>query len=211
MTSTSPHPTPHHSLPAGAPTVPSSRAPPQCCLSPRLSLGLEPLHLPGIFGYQNSPGFPMCPVMHPDFPVHCGCPAALHIPAVPQGHLSPSTAQTPPEPCRCTVVPLPAEPPEPWPHLSSFCPKTHPLSPKQQQVLQGQEQRRIRTSPSIFSSSPSSSQCFWCSSFLSHPSHSKPPCQPQPRMVDSVPGHCLEQKDEFSLGTCWQQLLCPQG
>lgn len=130
MPSTSPHPTPHHSLPAGAPTVPSSRAPPQCCLSPRLSLGLKSLHLPGIFGYQNSPGFPMCPVMHPDFPVHCGCPAALHIPAVPQGHLSPSTAQTPSEPCRCTVVPLPAEPPRAMAPPVLFLPQNTPIVPK---------------------------------------------------------------------------------
>lgn len=54
-----PFTSPHHSLPAGAPTVPRSRVPPQCCLSPRLSLGLiphtawhfwisEPLRLPQV-------------------------------------------------------------------------------------------------------------------------------------------------------------------
>lgn len=211
MPFTSPHPTPHHSLPAGAPTVPSTRVPPQCCLSLRISLGLKPPHCLAFLDIRTPQA---SPVMHLYFPVHCGCPAALHVPAEPQGHLSPCTALVTSEPCRCTVASLPAEPPEPWPPMSSFCPKTHPLSSIEQQVLRGQEQLRIHTSPSPFGSFPSSShrrRCFWCSRSLPQPSHSKPTCQPQPGVVDQVPGHRLEQEDESSLGICWQQPLCPQG
>lgn len=177
------------SLPAGAPTVPSSWVPPQGCLSLRLSLGSRPHTCQGFLDIKTPQA---SPVMHLYFLVHCWCPAALHVPAVPQGHWSPSTALITSEPCGCTVASLPAEPPEPWPHMSSFCPKTHSLSSREQQ---GQVQLRIHTSPSIFGSFLSSSQCSGVPGFChSHPTANQP----------ASPSHRWWIQ---SLGTAWSRRM----
>lgn len=100
------------------------------------------------------PGFPGHPVMHPGFPIRRRCPAAPPVPAVQQGHVSHSTARPPSEPCGCAAVPLPAEPSEPRPHTSSFCPEKQPLSPGKQQVMQGQEHCRNPMPCLLFSALP---------------------------------------------------------
>lgn len=95
MPFTSPHP--HFTIPPCWGTHSAKHQfPPQCCLSPRLSLALKPPHCLAFLDIRT-PQVP--PVMHLYFPVHCGCLAALHIPAVPQGHLSPCTVLVTSEPC----------------------------------------------------------------------------------------------------------------
>lgn len=72
------------------------------------------------FWISDLPRLPQVPSEMPFYlPVHCGCPAALQTPAVPQGHLSPSTARITSEPRRRTVASLPAELPVPTCPLSA--------------------------------------------------------------------------------------------
>lgn len=146
-------------------------------------------------------------MLHFYLPVRCGCPAALQTPAVPQGHLSPSTARITSEPCRCTVASLPAEPQSP--HVL-FLPQNTLI------VL-----KRAAGAAGLGAAKNPHLTYFWFFPFFfpvflvlqvsATAIHSKPTCQPQPRVVDPVPEHRSEQEDEFSSGICWQQPLRPQG
>lgn len=58
------------------------------------------------------------------------------------------------QPYGCAVIPFPEQPSKPWSCASSFCPKKQPLSPRKQQVMQGQEHHRNPTLHLLFSALP---------------------------------------------------------
>lgn len=159
---------------------------------------LKAPHLPGIFGYQNSPGFPSDAPLLP-------CPLL-----VPSCSACPSSASG-------TLVPIHS------PHnlraLRMHCGLTSSRAPRAVAshvlilpqntsiVLKRAAGPGATKNPHLtfyFWFFPVFFPMFWCSRFLPQPSHSKPTCQPQPQVVDPVPGHRLEQEDEFILGICWQ-------